>query len=268
MRDYSRVHTAFWVSDDVRKLTEDGRTLALYLLTSPHSNMIGCFRLPEAYACEDLQWSTQRVSKGFDDLSNNGFATHDKLSKWVVIHRFMKWNPIENPNQGKAAIKLFDQVSASSTIKNLCAKAFLDFSCHVDIVVYEQFLNPLETVSESGTGTGTGTGTGAGYTPRGLPFQMLKDENVDEQIINDFLKIRTAKRAPFTKTALDGIKREAEKAKITTEAALRVCIERGWQSFKAEWFQNKDNQTGKRTPKPDDFANKDYSKGINEDGSF
>ena len=43
MRDYSRVHTAFWTSEDVRRLSEDGRTLALYLLTGPHSNMIGCF---------------------------------------------------------------------------------------------------------------------------------------------------------------------------------------------------------------------------------
>ena len=61
---------------------------------------------------------------------------------------------------------------------------------------------------------------------------MLAELNVNEQIITDFMKIRTAKRSPLTQTALDGIKREADKAGITLEDALRVCIERAGKDLR------------------------------------
>lgn len=110
MRDYGTVHTSFWTSDNIRRLSDDGRILALYLLSGPHTTSIGCFRLPDGYVSEDLGWSPERVAKGFDELFRNGFATRDERNKWVLVSKFLKWNEIENPNQGKAAAKLFDQV--------------------------------------------------------------------------------------------------------------------------------------------------------------
>lgn len=61
-------------------------------------------------------------------------------------------------------------------------------------------------------------------------------EGFSQKVWDDFLAIRTKKRAPFTDTALEGLDREAQKAGITLEAALRTCCERGWQGFKAEWL--------------------------------
>jgi gas vesicle protein len=51
----------------------------------------------------------------------------------------------------------------------------------------------------------------------------------------DFQTIRKAKKAPITGTTLAGIRREAERAGMTLDAALQVCCERGWQSFNADW---------------------------------
>jgi hypothetical protein len=59
--------------------------------------------------------------------------------------------------------------------------------------------------------------------------------DVDPNVVADFLKIRKAKRAPLTETALAGIQREATKAGVTLEQALRTCCERGWSGFKADW---------------------------------
>lgn len=78
MRDYGKVNSSFWTSESIRSLSDDGRMLSLYLLTSPHANMTGCFRLPDGYVCEDLQWDKNRVSEGFEELSRNGFAIRDK----------------------------------------------------------------------------------------------------------------------------------------------------------------------------------------------
>ena len=66
-----------------------------------------------------------------------------------------------------------------------------------------------------------------------------KPPGVPEDLWSDFLQLRKAKRAPLSKTAIDGIQREAQKAGWNLEDALRECVSRGWQSFKAEWVQNK-----------------------------
>lgn len=128
MRDYGKVHTSFWTSTTTRGMSEDGRVLALYLLSSPHSNQIGCFRLPDGYAADDLPWPAERVSKGFAELFQNGFATRDQGSSWVFIRLFLKWNLIENPNQGASAAKLFRMVPDNIPQKRELARALREFS--------------------------------------------------------------------------------------------------------------------------------------------
>lgn len=110
MREYGKVHSSFWSSASIRALSEDGRALAIYLLTCPHSTIAGVFGLPDGYACEDLQWSQERVRGGFDELFNNGFANRCETTKWVWIRKHFEWNPPENPNQRKAAAKVARQV--------------------------------------------------------------------------------------------------------------------------------------------------------------
>lgn len=79
-------------------------------------------------------------------------------------------------------------------------------------------------------------------------MKLLLAEGIDEQIASDFIAIRKAKNAPLTQTALDGIKREANKAKLTLENALRICIERNWQGFSASWLFESHNQTQSTKP--------------------
>lgn len=97
-------------------------------------------------------------------------------------------------------------------------------------------------------------------------MSLLVAEGIDSQIASDFLAIRKAKRAPLTTTALDGIKREAAKAVITLEDALRICIESGWQGFKADWYTGNGASGGKKHSH--DLSGKDWSEGLNPDGSF
>lgn len=87
-------------------------------------------------------------------------------------------------------------------------------------------------------------------------MKLLLAEGIDEQIASDFIAIRKAKNAPLTQTALEGIQREANKAKLTLENVLRICIERNWQGFSASWLFESHNQTQstkpsvKNNPKP------------------
>lgn len=147
VRDYGKLHTTFWTSDTTRGLSNEGKLLAMYLLLGPHTNMIGCFRLPEGYVSEDLGWGSEKVLKAFAELSRNGFATHDSASKWVFIHSFLKWNPVDNPNQGKAAAKLFDHIPNGNQIKFLVAKQLAEFEEKLPEGCLEPFRKGLETLS-------------------------------------------------------------------------------------------------------------------------
>ena len=43
----------------------------------------------------------------------------------------------------------------------------------------------------------------------------------------------------ITDTAIDGIRREADKAGMTLADALAMCCKRGWQGFEADWVKDK-----------------------------
>ena len=63
-------------------------------------------------------------------------------------------------------------------------------------------------------------------------------DDVDAAVWSAFAKIR---KTPFTDIALQGFRREADKAGWTLQAAITEAAERGWQGFKAEWVKEKTN---------------------------
>jgi DNA-binding Lrp family transcriptional regulator len=65
--------------------------------------------------------------------------------------------------------------------------------------------------------------------------EILADYGVEGQLAKDFLKVRRAKKAPVTITAMDGIKEEANKAGISVIDAVTICAKKGWRGFNASW---------------------------------
>lgn len=90
--------------------------------------------------------------------------------------------------------------------------------------------------------------------------------DITGQLAEDFIAHRKRKKAEINKTVMDGFAREATKAGISIQDAIRISIERNWQSFKAEWV--KDDQPKKTGMIWNGIADQDWTKGVNEDGSF
>ena len=63
-------------------------------------------------------------------------------------------------------------------------------------------------------------------------------DGVSDSVWQDFVILRKSKKAAITDTAIKGITREAKAANISLEAALRICCERGWIGFKADWTRD------------------------------
>jgi uncharacterized protein YdaU (DUF1376 family) len=62
-------------------------------------------------------------------------------------------------------------------------------------------------------------------------------EGVSPSIFKDYLKVRKAKKSPWTPTALEGLQREAKKAGKSLEEVMRICCEKNWVGFNPEWLK-------------------------------
>jgi hypothetical protein len=195
MRDYGKIHTSFWSSETLRDLDTDAKLLAAYLLTSPHTTMIGAFRLPDAYACEDLGWTSERLRNGFETLSEAGFSIYCEKTKWVWVVKFMDFNRPENPNQWKAAAKLAAQIPDNVSFKTLVS----------------------ETVSKPLNNT---------PAPAPAPVPVLKAETQPEEagvILQAYHELLPA----CQRVAVLGPKRKRLLA-TAAKHARQVCREQGW----------------------------------------
>jgi hypothetical protein len=66
-------------------------------------------------------------------------------------------------------------------------------------------------------------------------LELLRTYGISGDLAIDFIAHRKTKRVSVSKTVLNGYQREASKAGIALEDAIRISIERGWQGFKSNW---------------------------------
>ena len=92
-------------------------------------------------------------------------------------------------------------------------------------------------------------------------------DGVDQQVWNDWLALRKAKRAPVTQTVIDGAMGEAAKAGMTFEDFLRVWCRRGTQGLEAAWLKPAERKAA-ATSRHNGFSTMNYNEGISDDGSF
>lgn len=145
MREYGQVQSAWWSHPDTRALDRDAKLIALYLMTGPHSNGLGCFYCPLGYVATDLNIPIETVSKGFLRLAETGFALHCAVSQWVVLPKYLKWNQVANSNVAKARVEEFRAIPSQFSYLSDVAGGCLRYCDRWP----EQFRVRLETVSRT-----------------------------------------------------------------------------------------------------------------------
>jgi hypothetical protein len=173
----------------------------------------------------------------------------DRRPPWIKLYRDLlddlEWHQLD-PVAAKVLVMLW--LIASESGGNLPDKTILAFRLRMsekDVLtcmnklshwLNQDDINAISTryqddSPETETETETKKEKKQSHSVAGAP------ESVDNLVWEDFLKIRKAKKAPMTATALEGIKREATKAGWTLNDAIRECVIRGWQGFKSDWVE-------------------------------
>ena len=157
---YYRITPRFWLDPDIRnEWTEDMRLLALYLLTSPHRNMVGLFHCPPSYAINDLQWNEKRFRNGFEALLKASFIQYDEASQVILIPNAIRYDPPSNDNQVTGSLNALASVPETFLLLSLAdacdnAAAKLDDEKAADRCralaerIRNRYMNRFETVSK------------------------------------------------------------------------------------------------------------------------
>lgn len=88
MRDYAKVLPKFWQGETGRELAAKGAealVVAMYLMTSPHSNMLGLYYQPVLYMADETGLSPEGASKGLEACMESGFCDYDPITKMVWV---------------------------------------------------------------------------------------------------------------------------------------------------------------------------------------
>lgn len=87
-RDYGKVSARFWTGDtgrQLRRLGAEVQLLALYLVTSPSSNMVGLYYLPIPVMVHETGLTFEGASKALRSLGEVGFAHYDEDQEVIWV---------------------------------------------------------------------------------------------------------------------------------------------------------------------------------------
>lgn len=141
MREYGQIQSSYWQTASEEVWSDDAKIIGAYLLTGPHTNGLGCFRLPAAYIADDFGWSMKRIEATFKELSRHEFC--ERYGAVILIPKFLRWNKIVNPRVAKARENEFDALT-NQEAKRAAAERMLEYGKHWR----QEFRTRLESISE------------------------------------------------------------------------------------------------------------------------
>ncbi len=115
MRDYGKISPQFWTGKTGKAIKSGGPesvVVAMYLMSSPHSNMIGMYYLPMMYLAHETGLGIEGASKGLQRACEAGFCSYDEASEVVWVHEMARYQIAdelsEKDNQVKGIQREYD----------------------------------------------------------------------------------------------------------------------------------------------------------------
>jgi hypothetical protein len=99
-------------------MSAGAQRLFLYLLTCPHSNLIGLYILKNGYIMEDLDLSPQALKSLLKEVTDSGMVKRCDSNNIIFIPNYLKFNALTNPNQVTAAKGIVESMPKSFIISD------------------------------------------------------------------------------------------------------------------------------------------------------
>lgn len=113
MRDYSKISPQFWVGRtgrEIRELGIESRMIAIYLLSCPHSTMLGVYYLPIEYIVHDTKINKDGVVSALQKLISIGFCSYDDQAEYIWVHEMAKHQICEYLHERDKRVKAVNDI--------------------------------------------------------------------------------------------------------------------------------------------------------------
>lgn len=104
MREYGKIATRVWTDARVLQLDAPGKLVWVYLLAGSQSNCVGCFRCTGHHLAADAICPAEGGEAALARLAELGLIERDPAAGLVWLPRWLRYNPLVNPNMGKGAL--------------------------------------------------------------------------------------------------------------------------------------------------------------------
>jgi hypothetical protein len=114
-RDYAKVSPQFWTGQTGRQIRSSGQgtvVAAMYLLTSPHANMIGLYYQPIPTLCHETGLSTEEAEAALDALAALDFARYDPVQEVVWVPEMARHQIGETLKASDKRVKAIEKEAA------------------------------------------------------------------------------------------------------------------------------------------------------------
>ena len=98
MRDYGKLSPRFWIGDTGKEIKKRGmavQILATYLISSPHSTMIGVYYLPMSFISHETGLSIKAAANAMHHLIELDFCTYDEEHEYIWVHNMARFQMAE-----------------------------------------------------------------------------------------------------------------------------------------------------------------------------
>ncbi|MBN6517035.1 hypothetical protein JZM36_09170 [Acinetobacter pittii] len=133
MRDYGKVSPHFWTGITGKQLRECSESIivAMYLITSPHANMLGLYYMPILYIAHETGLGLEGAEKGLEWACKVGFCSYDNVSEMIWVHEMARFQVAESlkesDNRCKGIQKDYDSLPSNPFLEDFYNKYFEAF---------------------------------------------------------------------------------------------------------------------------------------------
>lgn len=142
MARFRKIDPRIWNDAKFMSLSDDAKLIFLFALTHPNLTMLGAMRASVPGLADELGWAQERFAERFAEPLAKGLFCYDQQGKLLWVHNYLKYNPLENPNQLIAAISTLDLLPECAT-KTLVLQSLKETSERFGKPLPEPFAEPF-----------------------------------------------------------------------------------------------------------------------------
>jgi hypothetical protein len=143
------VYLDIWNDPKYQALSDDAKLLRIYVMTNPHSTMLGLYSLPMGYISVDLGWDIKRAEQAEKECLKANYVERSQSNGLILVPDIIISNPIDGPNQCKHCLSLVEQLSYDEHLFNKLADIIEVYSNHHSEPLVERIRNPYVNPSNN-----------------------------------------------------------------------------------------------------------------------